>query len=301
VETVDAPAPPPSLRGRARGVWRTLDRSPHARWVKKMIAFPIGERFAAISISAALFDARVTFIVLLAWGGFAAAYTIAGRVLRSLGRRGATVLVAGAAGATDALRVYRDDGPLARALGRLRVPVAPIALIAAGVVPLLVAAAIAGDGASWPLVAAAIAWLVLAAGVSSGRPLRDRLRWMVPPGLRLAEYAGLLWIAAVAGAASVPAAFALLCAVTFRQYDLVYRLRHRGVTPPGWLNAIAGGWDGRLLAGAVLAIAGLTPAGLYAAAALLAVLFVGESIAGWKRFERIQRPPVYEDEEEDAE
>ncbi len=49
-----------------------------------MIAFPIGERFAVISITAALFDARVTFIVLLIWGGVAAAYSLAGRVLRSL-------------------------------------------------------------------------------------------------------------------------------------------------------------------------------------------------------------------------
>ena len=56
------------------------------RWVKKMAAFPIGERFAAISITAALFDARVTFIVLLSWGGFAVVYTLSGRVLRSIAR-----------------------------------------------------------------------------------------------------------------------------------------------------------------------------------------------------------------------
>jgi hypothetical protein len=54
------------------------------RWVKKMIAFPIGERFAAISLTAALWTPRTTFIVLLAWGGLAAVYTQTGRVLRSL-------------------------------------------------------------------------------------------------------------------------------------------------------------------------------------------------------------------------
>jgi hypothetical protein len=37
-----------------------------------------------ISITAALFTPRTTFIVLLVWGGVAAAYTIAGRILRSL-------------------------------------------------------------------------------------------------------------------------------------------------------------------------------------------------------------------------
>ncbi|MGI8780463.1 MAG: DUF5941 domain-containing protein, partial [Solirubrobacteraceae bacterium] len=148
---------------------------------------------------------------------------------------------------------------------------------------------------------AALAWLVALAGVSSGRPLRDRLRWIVPPALRVAEYAGLLWIAALAGPSAVPAAFALLCAITFRHYDLVYRLRHRGVTPPGWLNRATGGWDGRLLGGFALAAAGAVPAGFDIAAALLAVAFVGESIAGWQSFGRTQQPAVYEDEEEDAE
>jgi Family of unknown function (DUF5941) len=49
-----------------------------------MIAFPIGERFAAISITAALFTPRTTFIVLLVWGSVAALYSLAGRVLRSI-------------------------------------------------------------------------------------------------------------------------------------------------------------------------------------------------------------------------
>jgi hypothetical protein len=82
---VDAPRPV-SLPRRVLGLWRKLDRWPGMVWVKRMAAFPIGERFAVISITAALFDAKVTFIVLLAWGLFAAAYTSAGRVLRSVGR-----------------------------------------------------------------------------------------------------------------------------------------------------------------------------------------------------------------------
>ena len=47
----------PRRRGCARA-WRALDRSRRAVWVKKVIGFPIGERFAAISLTAALFDAR---------------------------------------------------------------------------------------------------------------------------------------------------------------------------------------------------------------------------------------------------
>lgn len=305
-EAGDGPAPPPpparTLKQRVRGAWRALDRSPSAVWVKKMIGFPIGERFAAISITAALWDARVTFIVMLAWGGFAATYTIAGRVLRSIGKRGPVALGAGAELPASALDTYRDDGPLALALGRLRAAAVPAsALVLAGLVPLIAVIAIAGGGASWGVAAAAVAWLVLAAGVASGQPLRDRLRWIVPPALRVAEYAGILWLAALAGPSAVPGAVALLLAVTYRHYDIVYRLRHRGTTPPTWMGRLAGGWDGRLVVVFVLAAAAAVPAGLYVAGGLLGVVFVAETIASWASFERTQQPDVYEDEEEDAE
>jgi phosphatidylglycerophosphate synthase len=297
------PAPPPrTFKQRLRGAWRRIDRSRRGRWIKKIVAFPIGERFAAISISAALFDARVTFIVLLAWGGIATAYTVAGRLLRSAGRRGPVALAPGSSAATGTLDAYRDDGPIALALGRIGGPsVAGSLLVLAGLTPPALALVIAGDGASWWLVGATIGWLVLLGGLASGRPLHDRLRWAVPPALRVAEYGGLLWIAAVAGAEVVPAAFALLCAVTFRHYDIVYRLRHRGELPPRWLNRAAGGWDGRLLAGLALAAAGAVPAGFWIAAALLAVAFAGESAASWLSSGRSQQAPVYEDEEEAAE
>ena len=87
-EGTQAPLPPApaqmTLRRRLGRMWRAGDRNPRIRWLKKIIAFPIGERFATISITAALFDARITFIVMLAWGGFAYAYVLLGRTLRSL-------------------------------------------------------------------------------------------------------------------------------------------------------------------------------------------------------------------------
>lgn len=78
----DGPAPSPSRRVLA--LWHRFDRLPVVVWSKKVIAFPIGERFAVISLTAALFDARVTFTALLAWGAVAAAYALAGRILRSV-------------------------------------------------------------------------------------------------------------------------------------------------------------------------------------------------------------------------
>jgi phosphatidylglycerophosphate synthase len=78
-----APPTTPSRATRTLAGWRRLNKLPGAIWVKRMAPFPIGERFAAISITAALFTPRTTFVFLLAWGSFAALYTFAGRLLRS--------------------------------------------------------------------------------------------------------------------------------------------------------------------------------------------------------------------------
>ncbi|MBO3745103.1 CDP-alcohol phosphatidyltransferase family protein [Streptosporangiaceae bacterium NEAU-GS5] len=64
---------------------RRLDRGGVTRWLKKAIVLPIGERMALISITAAVFNARVTFLALLGWGAVAALYTLTGRIARSLG------------------------------------------------------------------------------------------------------------------------------------------------------------------------------------------------------------------------
>jgi hypothetical protein len=205
--------------------------------------------------------------------------------------------------APSALLVYRDDGPLARAIGRaagrsLALP--PLVLVLAGALPLAVAVVLDGADASTGLAAAVTAWLVLLAGASSGRPHADRLRWMVPPALRAAEYGSLLWFAALAGAADEGAAFALLGAIAFRHYDLVYRLRHMARTPPAWVAAISGGWDGRLVVFCALLALGALPAACYLVAALLGAVLVAESVRAWTSFSRAQRPVMYEDEEDEG-
>jgi Family of unknown function (DUF5941) len=176
-----------------------------------------------------------------------------------------------------ALVVYRDDGPLARALGAAAAPLRlpPLMLILAGVLPAALAAA---AGPSRPLAAAAICWLVLIAGLSGGRVGESRLCWAVPPALRAAEYASLLWLA---GSAHAAAAFALLAAIALHQYDLVYGLQYRGTAPTRWLSAATGGWDGRLLLACVLLLAGALGPGLFIAGALLALITVGQSVTGW--------------------
>jgi hypothetical protein len=176
----------------------------------------------------------------------------------------------------------------------------PSTLLLAGAIPLLTVLGIGGDGAPRVLVGVVLAWAILTGGIASGRPHVDRLRWAVPPLLRLIEYASALWLAALAGPSSYAAAFALLAAVAFRHYDLVYRLRYQGVTPPRWVNLLGGGWDGRLVLGYVLLVTGALPAGFFIVAAVLATAFVGDSVAGWARYHRAQAMVVYEDEEDEG-
>ncbi len=86
------PAPPLARRlvsGVARGaiaVSRALDRRRWTQWLKKILVFPIGERFAVISLAAALTTPRTTFIIVLAWGAVAMLYTFVARAIRSLSR-----------------------------------------------------------------------------------------------------------------------------------------------------------------------------------------------------------------------
>jgi hypothetical protein len=196
-----------------------------------------------------------------------------------------------------ALTAYRDDGPLAGVLGRVaaKVPANALALLAAAAV--LTAIAVEGDRAGDALAGAVIGSAVLLGGLSRGRTETGRFRWAVPPLIRLTEYAGLLWIGALGDA--LPAAFALVAALSFRHYDLVYRLRHRGVTPPRWVDLAGLGWEGRLLLGYVLLLAGALPAAFFVLAAILGVVYVGESIVGWTHDTRRQTA-VYEEEEDEG-
>jgi hypothetical protein len=201
-----------------------------------------------------------------------------------------------------ALYVYRDDGPLARALGRLlhsRVP-AELPLLLAPL-PLLVLMIARGDDASDAALAATIAWAVLAGGISRGGDHGGRLVWLVPPLLRALEYGAIIAIAAVSSEHAPGGAYALIAALAFRHYDLVYRLRQRGETPPAWVSAFGLGWDGRLVLVTVLLLAGALPAGLYVAAAVFGVVFVAECAAGWAGFARSGRRLVDEEDEEDEE
>lgn len=174
---------------------------------------------------------------------------------------------------------YRDDGPLARAMGLLiagQIPPLPPAIAAAFVTGALLVVGVAGRE---DLALFAPAVVLLLAGAGGGHPHHGRLDWLVPSILRLIEYG---FIAAVGfGRAVHPVLiFVLIGALAFHHYDVVYRVRQR-VHPPSWLAAVGLGWDGRLL---VVALGGLLDAVTVVFVLLAGYLwgvFGWESVTGW--------------------
>jgi len=216
----------------------------------------------------------------------------------------ATVSARAALKPREGLDAYRDDGPLSRALGHALAWLAPlpsVVLLAAAITPLAAVLATVGRGDGGLPLGAALVWCIVLGGASSGRRNRGRFAWTVPALLRLLEYGTLLWFALLAGPRALPAAFALGGALAWHHYDTVYRLRHQRASPPAWLFALAGGWDGRLLLAFVLLMAGELATGLLVAAIVLAAIVLVESTVSWFRFENADRPALYADnEDEDA-
>ncbi|WP_263008730.1 CDP-alcohol phosphatidyltransferase family protein [Nonomuraea phyllanthi] len=76
----------PADGGRAKGVLglaQRIEGDTVVHWLKKIIVLPIGERTALIALTAAVWNARITFLSLLCWGGVAALYQLGGRIVRS--------------------------------------------------------------------------------------------------------------------------------------------------------------------------------------------------------------------------
>ncbi|WP_432018375.1 DUF5941 domain-containing protein [Streptomyces sp. 1222.5] len=251
-------------------------------WVRRMIVLPIGERWAMIAVLTAATTPRITFYVLLIGCAFAAAYTTAGRVLRSLTRKARRT-----DRAAQALADLADSGPLADALRRplkrglpgLAVPA--VALLGGAVV--VACSALTGRGSVLPVVGALV--YVLTSALAVARPLKGALDWLVPPVFRAAEYGTVLALAGKAGVnGALPAAFGLVAAVAYHHYDTVYRIRGNAGAPPARLVRAIGGHEGRTLLVTVLA-AVLTASQFKVALTVLAVavalVVLVESIRFW--------------------
>ncbi|MEV4448371.1 DUF5941 domain-containing protein [Streptomyces mirabilis] len=249
-------------------------------WVRRMIVLPIGERWAMIAVLTALTTPRITFYALLVGCAFAATYTTAGRVLRSLTRKARRT-----DRAAQALADLADSGPLVELLARLaRGTVRVAAPVSAAVGGVLVVTSALLWGAGWQSVLCAVGYVLLSA-LAVVRPLKGALDWLVPPFFRAAEYLTVLVLAAKADVnGALPAAFGLVAAVAYHHYDTVYRIRGNAGAPPHWLVRAIGGHEGRTLLVTVLA-ALLTAAqfkvALTALAVAVALLVLVESIRFW--------------------
>ncbi|MFK3981444.1 DUF5941 domain-containing protein [Micromonospora sp. NPDC050397] len=249
-------------------------------WLKRTIVFPIGERWALIALTVALFNPLVSLVAVLVWGGLAAAYTLALRTLRARSMR-----VSVLAGVDTTL--YRDDGPVAGwlgAAGRRLLPrwagPLPLAVVAVLASATLLAVSLAGVGDTALRVTVLVTGVVavLAAGLPSARSHAGALDWLIPAALRAAEY---LFVIAVDVAAGIPGpvTFALLFVLALHHYDLTARLEKRSAAPE--LRPYGLGWDGRLLLLVVVVLAGVPAAGEATLAGYLFVILTLGAVSGW--------------------
>lgn len=264
-------------------------------WLRRMIVLPIGERWAMIAVLTAATTPRITFYALLIGCAFAATYTTAGRVLRSVTRKARRT-----DRAAQALADLADTGPLAAALGRAARGVRLAAPVAAAVGGLLVVISAALRGAAWPTAVCAAVYALLS-GLALARPLKGALDWLVPPFMRAAEYGTVLVLAAKSGVnGSLPAAFGLVAAVAYHHYDTVYRIRGDAGAPPAWLVRALGGQEGRTLLVAVLAVlltASQFKVALTVLAVAVALVVLVESIRFWVAAHRKGAPAVHDEGE----
>ncbi|RDG34657.1 DUF5941 domain-containing protein [Streptomyces corynorhini] len=255
-------------------------------WTRRMIVLPIGERWAMIAVLTALTTPRTVFYALLVGCAFAACYTTAGRVLRSVTRRSVRT-----DRAARALADLADSGPLAETVARaarrparaLRGPLPFLIALAGGAAAVAMAAF--GPLDSPVLVLGALVY-VLTSGFVVARRMGGALDWLIPPVFRAAEYSTVLILAhRVDLPGALPAAFGLVAAVAYHHYDTVYRIRGGAGAPPRGLVRLLGGHEGRTLLVALLAALSTRafdlPSALTVLACAVAVIALTESIRFW--------------------
>ena len=246
------------------------------RTVEQAVTFPVGERYAVIVLTSVFFGPRLTFVVLLGWGGLAAGYLLAGQVARSL-RAPAGEWRDGAWPGDGVLSAYRGDGPLSRWIGALvdgRLPPLPpllVGLLVTGVLTALGLGNLPGILVLTPVEA------MMLAALGSRHPHDGPLDWLVPALLLAGE--GVFLAALGLARHVIPwVVFTLLAAVVVRHVDLACRARAGRGIPADVLGL---GWEGRMLLGAVAAVAGIAPLAYAALSGYLWVLFIWDFLSDW--------------------
>ncbi len=218
----------------------------------RILAPPGAARLALIAVVASIWGTRMALVALLAWGIAATGYAM-------------TAPPAGQA--RGSVTRYRDDGQIARWLGRLvrgNIPALPPALAGLAATATLATLGLR-DLPGLLVLTPAIALLLAAPGSSDLHA--GMFDWLVPAILQAGQF---LYIAAVGFSCGVPAPVTFaLCAVIGLRY-----LALAGTVLPGQSRPDLGsrlGWEGRMLVIGAGAMAGLT---IFAYAALTAYLGV---------------------------
>ena len=246
------------------------------RTVEQALTFPAGERYAVIVVTSVFFGPRLTFLVLLGWGGLAAGYLLAGQMARSARAPDATS-PGGEWPEDDVLPAYRDDGALASWIGALvdgRLPPLPPVLV--GLLVTGVLAALGLGNLPGILVLTPVEAMMLAA-LGARHPHDGRLDWLVPALLLTGEGVFLAALG-LAHDAAPWLVFTLLAAVLVRHIDLACRAR-AGLGLPADIYGL--GWDGRMLLAGVAAMAGIVPLAYAALSGYLWLLFIWNFLSGW--------------------
>ena len=254
------------------------------RTVEQALTFPAGERYAVIVLTSVFFGPRLTFLVLLGWGGLAAGYLLAGQIARSVRAPDAEWPGDGV------LPAYRGDGALSSWIGALvdgRLPPLPPVLV--GLLVTGVLAALGLGNLPGILVLTPVEAMMLAA-LGARHPHDGRLDWLVPALLLTGEG---VFLAALGLARDVTPwlVFTLLAAVLARHVDLACRARAgRGI--PADVYGL--GWEGRMLLAGVAAVAGIVPFAYAALSGYLWLLFIWDFLSGW--LAPAARAPSYGDD-----
>ena len=250
---------------------------------RRLLALPAGERVVAIAVTAPLWGARITFLVLIIWGAAVAAWEITQSAWTS-SRKGAA--------AAGGIAACRDDGAVARLAGRIvQGQLVPLPPALAGLAATVLLATL-GLGNLTGLLAFAPVFAMLLAAPGASHPHDGRLDWLVPLVLQAAQ---CIYLAALGFAAGVPGpvTFGLIGVVALRQLDVACRARPQagagaagaevaGAGVAGWPAQRSGlGWDGRILVVGLAALLGFVTFAYLVLTAYLGFLLGRAALSGW--------------------
>jgi hypothetical protein len=184
----------------------------------------------------------------------------------------------------------RDDGVIARLIGRVTAPagVPPLIAVLPGLVIALVVIGfdIAGDVAQrWVVLPVAV--LALFAATASASRHDGPLDWLTVAGLRAVEYTTII-VAGLLGGVSLPLVFSLLFVLVMYHYDLIGRLEKQATPVRG--EAILRGWDIRIVIIAITTALGWATPVFWVLTFVIGGVFVLGALVGWWRATHADAP-----------